>query len=460
MRRSVGSGGGGPARVVGVGGALLLALLVPLGLWVLGGFVAPEAAWSPAFGDTSDREASADMAAPPDGVRQDGVSPPSPRDGAGAESSRHQPSVEHPERALPVEQEAAATALRLWIPGGFDPDILDAAVDLPEVVSATISRSDTVGLLAARTARGDEVAAFADGFRVPVTVTAIDPQVMASQAAGQAASAIASLVPGQALLTETAAQLRGIDAGGEIDLVGRAGLTVAAIVPDGTLRRSEIAVHSDEAAAIGLPDGGAITIVHEAAPGEATDQLVAALGALAPEGVEPRVSGRSDDGARRSPLVLSLPELKATFGEFAYRPRSGVREIDIDPSFVDENIVTAPVPVLGNVQCHRAIIDDVRAALQELVDAGLAGWIDPAQYGGCFYARHIGVDRNRLSSHSWGAAIDINVDLSMPGLGPVPPDEMIEIFGRHGFRWGGDFTTPDHHHWEWVGESATDRRDR
>lgn len=36
---------------------------------------------------------------------------------------------------------------------------------------------------------------------------------------------------------------------------------------------------------------------------------------------------------------------------------------------------------------------------------------------------------------------------------------MIEIFGRHGFRWGGDFTTPDNHHWEWVGVRATERRD-
>lgn len=437
-------------RVAWTAGAVVLALLAAMGLWIMGSASAPEVAGSSTVGH------GADVVAPQD------LEPPRSPEPAPGGDPRHQPVVEQPERALPVEQEEAASTLRMWVPGGFDPDILEAAAALPDVVTATIARSDTVGLVAARTVDGARVMERTDGFRVPVTVTAIDPDIVVPRAAGQTgdvAASIAGLRPGQALLTETAADLRGIGVGGQIDLIGRPGLEVVAVVPDGALRRSEIAVHTDEAASIGLPEGGAITVVHEAAPGDAVDALVAALGELAPDGAEPRVSGRSDDGARRSPLVLSLPELKVAFGEFSYRPRSGVREIDIDPTFVDRNIVTAAVPVLGNVQCHRAIVDDLRAALEELVDAGIGGWIDPAQYGGCFHARHIGVDRNRLSSHSWGAAIDINVDLSMPGLGPIPPDEMIEILGRHGFRWGGDFTTPDHHHWEWVGDGATQRRD-
>ncbi len=438
-------------RVAWAGGAVVLTLLAAMGIWILPGSSAPEVAGSSTVGHASAA------------VAPEGLEPPRPPEPTSGGDSRHRPAVEQPERALPVEQEEAASTLRMWVPGGFDPDIVEAAAALPDVVSATIARSDTVGLVAARTVDGARVLELTDGFRVPVTVTAIDPDIAVPRAAGPAgdgAASIAGLRPGQAVLTETAADLRGIGVGGHIDLVGRPGLEVVAVVPDGALRRSEIAVHTDEASAIGLPEGGAITVVHEATPGDAIDALVAALGELAPDGVEPRVSGRSDDGARRSPLVLSLPELKASFGEFTYRPRSGVREIDIDPSFVDRNIVTAGVPILGNVQCHRAIIDDLRGALEEVVDAGIGGWIDPTQYGGCFHARHIGVDRNRLSSHSWGAAIDINVDLSMPGLGPVPPEEMIEILGRHGFRWGGDFTTPDHHHWEWVGEGATQRRDR
>src|SRR5690606_20336505 len=74
-------------------------------------------------------------------------------------------------------------------------------------------------------------------------------------------------------------------------------------------------------------------------------------------------------------------------------------------------------------------------------------------YAGCYHPRRIG-SGSSLSRHSWGIAIDINVDVSLPGLGPVPDDEVIEAFATHGFRWGGHFLSPDNHHWEWVGEAA------
>ena len=73
---------------------------------------------------------------------------------------------------------------------------------------------------------------------------------------------------------------------------------------------------------------------------------------------------------------------------------------------------------------------------------------------GCFHPRRIAYGRENLSRHAWGIAIDLNVDFSQPGAGPVPPQEFIEIWGRHGFRWGGDFTTPDNHHFEWVGTAG------
>lgn len=56
--------------------------------------------------------------------------------------------------------------------------------------------------------------------------------------------------------------------------------------------------------------------------------------------------------------------------------------------------------------------------------AGLSASIDPAAYAGCFVPRRISEDRARLSRHSWGIAFDINVDLSLPGLGPPPPPEV------------------------------------
>lgn len=30
----------------------------------------------------------------------------------------------------------------------------------------------------------------------------------------------------------------------------------------------------------------------------------------------------------------------------------------------------------------------------------------------------------------------------------------LAAFEEHGFRWGGDFLTPDNHHLEWVGATG------
>ena len=119
--------------------------------------------------------------------------------------------------------------------------------------------------------------------------------------------------------------------------------------------------------------------------------------------------------------------------------------------------MTAEVPVLGTVRCHRDIVAPLRAAIDDVVAAGRRSELDPSRYGGCFSPRRISQGSSALSHHAWGIAIDVNVDLSLPGLGPPPSPATIESFERQGFRWGGDFLVPDNHHFEWVGASATQR---
>jgi len=64
---------------------------------------------------------------------------------------------------------------------------------------------------------------------------------------------------------------------------------------------------------------------------------------------------------------------------------------------------------------------------------------------------HIG----KYSSHMFGIAIDIN-PTSNPYTTPVSkmkydiPKEVIEIFRKHGFRWGGDYG--DAMHFEYCGK--------
>lgn len=347
-------------------------------------------------------------------------------------------------------------SLVMWARGGLERDAADRIGELDDVLATAFVRSATLGLVATRDATGTTVEEWDDGFRVPVAAAAVSPAELAATSDGTRAPELLELSAGEVLLSETSARLRGIGVGGTIDLVNLPGLEVAGVVPDGTARRAEIILHAADADRAGIDADGSIVVRYRTGPGgsDAASMETAIRGSL-PD--DPPVRIVAGGGTYRAPLVLPLLEVKERFGELAFRPRAGTRDVDADAGFVREHIVSAEVPLLGTVRCHRDIVEDLRRALADIVDAGLTDAIDPSQYGGCYHPRLISADRDGLSRHSWGIAIDVNVDLSVPGLGPPPPPEVIAAFARHGFRWGGDFLQPDNHHFEWVGAAARQR---
>lgn len=72
-------------------------------------------------------------------------------------------------------------------------------------------------------------------------------------------------------------------------------------------------------------------------------------------------------------------------------------------------------------------------------------------------------DTGEPSMHSWGAAIDINAAYSEYWLWPRAraaypiPAEIIDIFERHGFIWGGKWSHYDTMHFEYRPELLTRR---
>lgn len=93
--------------------------------------------------------------------------------------------------------------------------------------------------------------------------------------------------------------------------------------------------------------------------------------------------------------------------------------------------------------------------------AGLAGAIDVANansYGGCYITRFSRVSGQIgfLSRHTYGMALDTNTLSNCGGCRPRMNCDVVRIFRRHGFAWGGNFRRPDGMHFEWVGE----RRDQ
>ena len=120
-----------------------------------------------------------------------------------------------------------------------------------------------------------------------------------------------------------------------------------------------------------------------------------------------------------------------------------------EPAWVAANIRTETVPVLGSVTCHRVMLPQLRAALREVVSRGLAAEVHPGEFAGCYVPRFIARDPSRgLSLHTWGIAVDLNVPGNLRGtVGDIDRDVVI-IFKRWGFAWGGDWSYTDPMHFE------------
>jgi hypothetical protein len=133
-------------------------------------------------------------------------------------------------------------------------------------------------------------------------------------------------------------------------------------------------------------------------------------------------------------------------GVFRYTAIGGGR-IAPEPSWVASHIVTRTVPILGTVTCNTYLFPQLIAALNEVVASGLADEIHPEEYAGCYYPRFIAGSTN-LSNHSFGLALDLNVPGNGRGTVGEMDREVVSIFKKWGFAWGGDWSYTDPMHFE------------
>lgn len=96
--------------------------------------------------------------------------------------------------------------------------------------------------------------------------------------------------------------------------------------------------------------------------------------------------------------------------------------------------------VFENILAHYGSIEEIKKARMHL-------------FAGCFNFRLIG-GATRLSTHSWGAGIDIDSENNPRGKKydeskGMMPMAVVEIFEAEGWKWGGRFTTiPDCMHFQ------------
>jgi hypothetical protein len=206
----------------------------------------------------------------------------------------------------------------------------------------------------------------------------------------------------------------------------------------------DIVVNRAWGEALGLPQGNAMLI---------------STGSFSPQAVRPRLEKvLGDDYSIQDldavaqfgldPDAFNVVRPVGTFadavGVFRYTPLGDGR-IQPDPAWVAEYIVTDTVPILGRVTCNKHMMPQLKAALAEVVESGLAHEIN--YHVGCYHPRFI-ANSTQLSNHSFGLAIDINSLENQRGTRGQMHRGVVAIFKKWGFAWGGDWHYTDPMHFE------------
>jgi hypothetical protein len=327
----------------------------------------------------------------------------------------------------------------IYQPNGLTADTQRWAFDAARRAgaSATVFHGGNLDLLGVR--RGTAlVQSVPDGWRVPMSSTAVDPAA-ATPLIG--ASVAAALARGEVAMGAASARLRGARVGDDVHVLGWDGrihtLRIGALLAE-TRGSSELLLSVATAGSIGFSFPSTVQLW--GASRAAIDQALAAVGAPRRVSVSRAWVDDPDD-------VASSIRLKQALGEPMYRPaRNG--NVQLDAGFM-AGIGTYRVPILGNVTCNRAIAGALRGALGEVARAGLGGGL--GRYGGCYNARLIRDERaGRLSRHSFGIAVDVNTANNSFGGRVSMDSRIVSIFRRWGFAWGGTWARPDGMHFEWA----------
>jgi LysM repeat protein len=88
------------------------------------------------------------------------------------------------------------------------------------------------------------------------------------------------------------------------------------------------------------------------------------------------------------------------------------------------------------IVCHKKLAGTFTNVFKTLDSSGLRSRL--RSYGGCFAFRPKR-SGSKLSTHSWGIAIDIDPETNAMGTpGDINPD-VVAVFQKWGFKWGGDW---------------------
>ena len=361
----------------------------------------------------------------------------------------------------------AERAERLATPPGDLVVVFDLGDVDADVVLATSRAAATAGAVAtpARTGSlgmrsiersGTTVHAAPSGYLVPMVYSSVPSHSIGRVYGADVSAAVGS---GGVVMNEMTAGITGARAGDVIVMQSASGtpvrLDIVAIRPYDQIGSAELVFTTDVAVRLGATADTRM-IVYDVD----RSTIEAALDA---EGLYDRRNTRVAHSwdAMSPDSTLSTARTKVALGEPLYRFESD-GSVSMHPDWIAANLrpgretLDPTIPI--RARCHVEVVDDLKAALAEVAAAGLAGAIDVANansYGGCYAGARFSrltAQIGFLSRHSYGMALDTNTVSNCLGCRPQMNCDVVRIFRKHGFAWGGNFRSPDGMHFEWVGE--------
>jgi hypothetical protein len=363
------------------------------------------------------------------------------------------PDVPMPAQEVPSTRPQPPGAYLVWTSGGMPDGFRQEVRHLDGIRRSVVVSSDNAWLDRSWSAQGEVIDDPRPGYAIPLEVAAVDPREFAPFLPPADRSVVLSIADGEGVLGQSSARLRGLGPGAVMRF-GDVRVEVAAILPDELVGANELMVSREVGRSIGVTQDRYALVV----PGSAhsTRSVERLLDPILPSDPPSKVRAPGDTPYfRQGDAVLPPVRIKLLFGEFAARPTPGrPGYLTLDPAWVRRNIDTQRVPLLGSVTCNVALFPQIRGVVDELVERGLQDAIQ--SFSGCFSARHINrIPSAGLSHHSWGIALDINVQQgNLFGQTPHQDPRLVRVFERWGFVWGGTFIVPDGMHFEYHREPA------
>lgn len=352
------------------------------------------------------------------------------------------PTTPSPSQSAPVPTPQAWLA---WVPGGLPPGFGDLVSTVTDVTASTTATADIAWMTASLDANGDGVDQPRLPWMVPLDVTGVEP-TFASFIPEPERQLVQDLRPNEGILSESEAHLRGLGEGSSLLFRGGTTIDIVGTLPDALMGAYELLVPRATGEEIGVAHER-YSLFHVRSSGNPTAETLAPSfqDLLPPDAPYPAVEIRAPGEAtylRANDRVIPPLILKQTFGEFEARPDpTNAARIAIDPTWIQDNISSATLPVLGTITCDSQMIPLLKRAVHEITTVGLTDAV--VDVGRCFDPVASPTDPSGpLTPADWGVSIELNPSSNPPGARPSQPKELVHEMYQLGFGWGGNDAYP------------------